>query len=207
VWRAEIFRNVGEEHEHLQPLVLVRRRRHQHRLVEIVAMQILVVVGGAELILEEVLDALMLRLLDRHGLRRWLLLTCCSSFEAREIQVYDGAVILESLRVGTSLEDIPLVVRKLSRYTVTGTTADQPSVWTILEFEVDDNYTVALAEALKGVLDKPGWYADFHNEREIFVVFPGRVFRYPRGDKASRSEAQAYGRKLGVPEPQLDWAD
>jgi hypothetical protein len=74
-------------------------------------------------------------------------------------------------------------------------------------FGVDDIHAVALAEALKGVLDKPGWYADFHNEREIFVVFPGRVFRYSRGDKAGRSEAQAYGRGLGVPEPQLDWAD
>jgi hypothetical protein len=137
---------------------------------------------------------------------RWLLLVCCSPFEAREIQVYNGAIILESLRVGTSLEDIPLVVRKLSRHTVTGTTADQPSVWTILEFEVNDIHAVALAEVLTGVLDKPGWYADFHNEREIFVVFPGRVFRYSRGDKAGRSEAQAYGRELGVPEPQLDWA-
>jgi hypothetical protein len=105
------------------------------------------------------------------------------------------------------LEDIPLVVRKLSRHTVTGTAPDQPSVWTILDFGVDDIHAVALAEALKGVLDKPGWYADFHNEREIFVVFPGRIFRYPRGDKASRSEAQAHGRELGVPEPQLDWAD
>lgn len=121
--------------------------------------------------------------------------------------MYDGAIILESLRVGTALEDIPLVVRKLSRHTVTGTAADQPSVWTILDFGVDDIHAVALAEALKGVLDKPGRYADFHNEREIFVVFPGRVFRYPRGDMASRSEAQAYGRELGIPEPQLDWAD
>jgi hypothetical protein len=121
--------------------------------------------------------------------------------------VYDGAVILESLRVGTSLEDVPLVVRKLSKYYANGTTPDQPSVWTVLEFEVDDIHTVALAEVLTGVLDKSGWYADFHNEREIFVVFPGRFFQYPRGDKARRSEAQAYGRELGIPELQLDWTD
>jgi hypothetical protein len=126
---------------------------------------------------------------------------------AGEVKVYDGAIILESLRVGVSLEDIPLAVRRLTRNAVTGTTAEQPSVWTILEFGVDDIHIVALAEALQGLLDKPGWYADFHNEREIFVVFPGRVFRYPRGDGASRSEAQAYGRQLGIPEPQLDWTN
>jgi hypothetical protein len=119
--------------------------------------------------------------------------------------MYTGTLILESLRVGTSLEGIPLVVRKLSRYVASGTTRDQPSVWTLLEFELDDSHSLALAEALTGLLDKPGWYADFHNAREVFVVFPGRVFRYPRGDEAVRAEAQAYGRELGVPEPQLDW--
>jgi hypothetical protein len=40
---------------------------------------------------------------------------------------------------------------------------------------------------------------------EAFVVFPGRVFRYLRGDAAGRTEAQAHGRTVGVPEPQLDW--
>lgn len=119
--------------------------------------------------------------------------------------MYDGAIILESLRVGTSLEDIPLVVRKLSKCRVRGTTPDQPAVWTVIEFEVEDAHAVALARALSQMLDAPGWYADFHNDREIFVIFPGRVFRYRRGDEASRSAAQAHGRQLGIPEPQLDW--
>ncbi|WP_020580096.1 hypothetical protein [Actinopolymorpha alba] len=121
--------------------------------------------------------------------------------------MYDGVLILESLRVGTSLEDVPFVVRKLSKYNATGTSPDQPSVWTAIEFEVEDAHAVSLAEGLASTFDKPGWYADFHNEQEIFVVFPDRVFRYPRGHRASRMEAQAYGRELGVPEPQLDWTD
>jgi hypothetical protein len=40
---------------------------------------------------------------------------------------------------------------------------------------------------------------------ESFVIFPGRVFRYRRGDETRRAEAQTYGRQLAVPEPQLDW--
>jgi hypothetical protein len=121
--------------------------------------------------------------------------------------VYDGAVIVESLRVGASLEGIPLVVRRLSRSAIEGTTPDQPPVWTILEFEVADDDAERLADALMGLLARPGWYADFHNDREIFVVFPDRVFRYPRGDQAARSTTQKHGRSLGVPEPQLDWTD
>jgi len=35
---------------------------------------------------------------------------------------------------------------------------------------------------------------------ETFVVYAGRVFRYPSGDKAGRAEAEDYGRSVGVPE-------
>jgi len=117
--------------------------------------------------------------------------------------MYDGVLILESLKVGTQLDGIPLTVRKLSRLAVTGTTADQPPVWSLLEFEVE--HAEELAELLSKALDGPGWYADFHDDREIFVVFPGRVFRYRRGVEAARAEAQEFGRRLEIPEAQLDW--
>jgi hypothetical protein len=119
--------------------------------------------------------------------------------------VYDGAIIMESLRVGTSLEAFPLITRRLSRYAVKTASADQPPVWTEFVFEVADEHAVELADALAEVLDQPGWYADFHNDEEIFVIFPGRVFRYRRGDQLARAEAQEHGRTLRVPEPQLDW--
>jgi hypothetical protein len=37
------------------------------------------------------------------------------------------------------------------------------------------------------------------------VIYAGRVFRYPSGDKAARAEAEEYGRSVGFPGPQLDW--
>jgi hypothetical protein len=119
--------------------------------------------------------------------------------------VYDGTLILESLRVGAEVRDIPLVVHKLSRYAVGNASADQPDVWSLLEFGVEDSQAEELAKVLSEALDAPGWYADFHNEHEIFVVFPRRVFRYARGDENARSQAQEFGRSLKIPEPQLDW--
>ncbi len=119
--------------------------------------------------------------------------------------MYDGVLILESLRVGTELAGIPVVVRKISRPEMSTASSDQPPVWSVLEFGVEDSQAEALAKELAAVLDAPGWYADFHDDNEIFVVFPGRVFRYPRGDAAAREEAKAFGRELGIPEPQLDW--
>lgn len=118
--------------------------------------------------------------------------------------VYDGVLILESLKVGTVLDGIPLSVTKVSRVAVDGTSADQPSVWSLVEFSVECGEE--LAEVPAGVLDSPGWYADFHDEDEIFVIFPRRVFRYRRGDDVAREEAKEFGRGLAIPEAQLDWA-
>ncbi|MGZ6672634.1 MAG: hypothetical protein ACXVFM_09830 [Solirubrobacteraceae bacterium] len=63
----------------------------------------------------------------------------------------------------------------------------------------------AFAEALAGVLAEPGWYADLHTVDESFVVFAGRVFRYPIGDREGRAAAEAHARTRRVPEPQIDW--
>ena len=94
--------------------------------------------------------------------------------------MYSGVLILESLKVGTELDGIPLVVRRIRRSEVPGATAEQGLVWSLLDCEAEE--AERLAEVLAGVLDQPGWYADFHDAGEIFVVFPGRVFRYRRGD-------------------------
>jgi hypothetical protein len=117
----------------------------------------------------------------------------------------EGTLIAESLRAGTNLKNLRLVVRAISRFQVQDTTADQPGTWTTFDFEADEAQAAELAAAFAEALDQPGWYADFRSPAETFVVFPGRVFRYPRGDEAGRAEAQAHGRRLAIPEPQLDW--
>jgi hypothetical protein len=117
----------------------------------------------------------------------------------------EGTLIAESLRVGTDLEDLGLTVRKISRYQVRAPTPDQPGIWTLLDFEAAEPEAEKLARAFADSLGQPGWYANFQSPAESFVIFPGRVFRYRRGDETGRAEAQAYGRQLAIPEPQLDW--
>jgi hypothetical protein len=119
--------------------------------------------------------------------------------------MFEGTLIAESLRVGTDLEHLSLTVSKISRYRAGGTTPEQPDIWTVFEFDADDAAADDLAQAFAGALDEPGWYVNFQSPAEAFVVFPGKIFRYPRGDQAGRAEAQAYGRRLAIPEPQLDW--
>jgi hypothetical protein len=117
----------------------------------------------------------------------------------------EGILIAESLRTGANLENLKLIVRKISRFHAQGTTPDQPGTWTTLDFEADEAEAQKLAQAFADILDQPGWYVNFESPAESFVIFPGRIFRYPRGSAVGRAEAQAHGRRLAIPEPQLDW--
>jgi hypothetical protein len=121
-----------------------------------------------------------------------------------------GTLIAESLRAGATLDGVAVTVREIERVAPDNVSPEQraaglPAVWTLLRFEVPDADATRLAEALARVMDRFGWYADFHTAGESFVVFAGRVFRYPRGDADGRARAEAHARAAGVPEAQIDW--
>lgn len=118
-----------------------------------------------------------------------------------------GAIICESLKPGTVLEGDELRVTRWSRFEVSDNTLDQPSVWTLIEFEASEDDSDALAQRLAKDLDSPGWYASWFSEEQAVVVFPEKVIRYKRGSKAGRDKAKRYARECGVPETQLDWDD
>jgi hypothetical protein len=121
--------------------------------------------------------------------------------------VIRGAILAESLKAGTGFDGHGMRIIRCARYEVTGAADYQPPIWTLIEFEAPAGVSDALASELAGSLLSPGWYANWNSDTEATVVFPGRVFRYPRGNQAGRTEAQAHGRSVGVPEPQLDWTD
>lgn len=117
-----------------------------------------------------------------------------------------GALVAESLRLGAAVQGVPLVVRKLER--IDAGVEGQPPQWTMLWFEADDADADRLAAALADALEaNGGWYADFHSDAEVTVVFAGRIFRYRHGDETERTKVADYARSVGVPEEQLDWAE
>lgn len=120
--------------------------------------------------------------------------------------MFEGVLILQSLRVGTRLPVPNLTVTKLSHVEVSGATAGQPKVWSMIEFSGPEQDAASFADALANALDPTGaWYADFAIGSEHVVIFPGKVFRYPAGDANGRIEAERYGRSLNIPQAQLDW--
>ena len=120
-----------------------------------------------------------------------------------------GTLIAESLRLDQPFDTDTLRVQSVRRVgPLVGVAADQPDVWTFIEFTADDARGGTLADALAGALSPVGhWYCDFRTNAETFVVFAGLVFRYPRGDADGRAQAAGHARILGVPEEQIDWPE
>jgi hypothetical protein len=120
----------------------------------------------------------------------------------------DGALLAESLRTGAILDGIHLEVSKISRADVGDVNAGQPRTWTLIHFRARAEDAERIASALSAVLAaEGGWYCDFRSNDETFVVFAGRIFRYPRGDRERRAQAEAYARSVGVPAAQIDWPE
>lgn len=121
--------------------------------------------------------------------------------------VIRGGILAESLNPGTGFDGHGMLIVRCARFEVTGAASYQPPVWTLIEFEAPASSSDALASELASSLLSPGWYANWTSDAEATVVFTGKIFRYPRGDRAGREEAEAHGRSVGVPEAQLDWTD
>jgi len=119
----------------------------------------------------------------------------------------EGVLIAESLKVGAELSGVPLTMDSVLRVAATDATEDQPKAWTLINFQADQVEAAQLAERFAAILDAPGWYVDFHTDSDVYVVFPGKVFHYSRGDRVGREQATRYARTVGVPDSQLDWGD
>ncbi|MEU5873498.1 hypothetical protein AB0A73_18315 [Glycomyces sp. NPDC047369] len=119
-----------------------------------------------------------------------------------------GTLVAESLRTGAEIDAVPLRLTRIRRGGVGSAAGGQPQVWTVLDFEADDAAAEPLAAALSAALDPESpWYVDFATAAERFVVFAGKVFRYPRSDAQGRAAAVAHALAIGVPEEQTDWPD
>ena len=115
-----------------------------------------------------------------------------------------GGFLAESIRPGGKLSGVRFLATEVRRNHVRNATTDQPPIWTLIEFEVDDADADALANAFAEALDEPGWYGDFERARRRL---PAARVPYRRGDEVARAEAVEYGRSLRIPDAQLDWGE
>lgn len=116
-----------------------------------------------------------------------------------------GLILKESLE-NTGVLDLVRITRT-ETWQVTNAASSQPVVWTALSFEAEQARAEAVAAQLSRALKPQGWYVNASTAKHVYVIFPGRVFKYPKGNKAQREAAKQYGRSLAIPESQLDWSE
>ncbi len=119
--------------------------------------------------------------------------------------MWTGILLKESLKDTKVLTQLQVTQTEI--WQVENATGSQPSTWTALTFEADDQQAEMLADRLSQSLHPEGWYINASTASDVYVIFPGKVFKYLIGDRARREEAKEHGRTLGIPESQLDWRE
>ncbi len=117
---------------------------------------------------------------------------------------FKGILLKESLKDESVLEDLEVV--KTETWNVENAADYQPDVWTAVYFKGEADEADETAERLSGVL-KPRWYINFSVDNKVYLMFPGKVFKYEKGDKKEREKIKEYARSLNISESQLDWTE
>jgi len=72
--------------------------------------------------------------------------------------------------------------------------------WHLFEVEVSENDIETISKQITG-----NWYTHFWHGTDVIAVFPNKTFRFNYLDKETWKETLEHGRKLNIPEEQLDF--
>lgn len=122
---------------------------------------------------------------------------------AGKSNMFNGKIIKESLKDESALDK--LTINGVKEVSIDNPAEDQPSTWTLMDFEVEDTDAETIAQLFSVSLKTGTWYVDFSSAETTYVVFPEKVFKYQKGDEYTENEIKKYGRSIGIPEKQLQW--
>lgn len=121
------------------------------------------------------------------------------------INIFTGLIIAESLADTGLLSDTRITITRQETWDIGDRAADwQPTTWTAIYIEGDDNVLPVVAKLVSQSI-KECWYANLSDDNTEYVVFKGKIFKYPKGDTATKRKAQDYAIAHGVPEHQVGW--
>ena len=79
-------------------------------------------------------------------------------------------------------------------------TSNKSDRWHLFEVEIEENEIVNI---FKQIIE--GWYAHFWHGTDVIAVFTNKTFRFNYLDKETWKETIEYGKKLNIPDEQLDF--
>lgn len=114
---------------------------------------------------------------------------------------FTGLLLKESLKDMSVLDLIKIT--KEEKWDIDNAADFQPKVWNAVEFK-GEGKVEEIAESMSKAMN-PRWYLNISTDKEEFVVFLNKVFKYSKEDKEGKKKAQEYARSLNIPESQIDW--
>ncbi len=134
----------------------------------------------------------------------------CSSTRLLTEEEIRGFMLITGIALEESLNTVPnnIKVNKKEKWDVKNTTKNQPSSWTALHYYGKESQAEEIAQKFSNQLKSGQWYTNFTTSKgEVFVIFPGKIFTYAKGDPKGRKKAIAYGKSINIPKGQLDWKE
>lgn len=120
---------------------------------------------------------------------------------------YKGIIIEESLGDPSILSEVEILSTKVEPVRPEFKT---PWVlqWTLHSVELPADRADRIVDEISKSIDveHPRWYADFKNDTHHYIVYLMKVFKVDLSDPTLYKEAKKYGRSIGIPEEQLDFA-
>jgi hypothetical protein len=122
---------------------------------------------------------------------------------------FTGIIIEESLLDRSLLQEV-----KILQTVVEKVTRDHQTPWlgklTLHRVEIPeeeiDIYNQKISLALES--ERTTWYADFHNQKIHYIIFPKKIFAVDlQKSKPNYKPVKEYGLKMGIPSYQLDFSE
>lgn len=120
---------------------------------------------------------------------------------------YKGIIIEESLENKDVLKDVQISQTEISPVEEKDGTP-WLTQWTLHTVEIPEENVDAIAEKISESIDSKhdnSWYADFENETFHYIVFREKIFKVEKTHKEQYAAVKEYGKRLGIPEYQLDF--
>jgi len=107
---------------------------------------------------------------------------------------YRGIIIEESLIDNRILNNMNIL-----KLYITGN-EQKSERWHLFEVEIEDNDIENISRQIYGK-----WYAHFWHGTDVTAVFSNRIFKFNYLDHNTWKETLEYGKKLSIPQEQLDF--
>jgi len=107
---------------------------------------------------------------------------------------YRGIIIEESLIDNRILNNMNIL-----KMHITGQ-EQKNDRWHLFEVEIEENDIENISKQIY-----EGWYAHFWHNVDVIAVFSNKIFKFNYLDKNTWKETIEYGKKLKIPEKQLDF--